>query len=150
MAEKRFYKYLDIHLYNIQQIELIGDAIQAGFTEEEIDIVANPDFHWEQMREVIRGFKVGLPISLVLQYAKVCYNPRQMYQIYLAMMAGCSQAKLNILLDSQFDAGQMSVIRLTFLSGLPIQDIKRFANPILTASEMQRYRIELEDKRYIS
>ena len=150
VAEKKFHKYLDTHLYNMQQIELIGDAIQAGFTEEEIEIVANPAFHWEQMWEVIRGFKTGLPIAQVRQYAKTCYNPRQMYQIYLAMSAGCSQTKLNILLDSRFDAGQMSVIRLGFLSGLSVQDVKRFADPILSASDMQSYRIQLEHNKYIN
>ena len=150
VADKKFHKYLDIHSYNMQQIELIGDAIQAGFTEDEIEIVANPHFHWEQMREVIRGFKAGLPIAQVRQYAKTCYNPRQMYQIYPAMSAGYSQTKLNVLLDSRFDAGQMSVIRLGFLSGLSVQDVKKFADPILSADDMQSYRMQLDHERYIT
>ena len=147
VAEKEFHKYLDTRLYNMQQIELIGEAIQTGFSEEEIAIAANPDFHWEQMREVIRGFMAGLPLEQVKQYAKTCYNPRQMYQIYLAMMVGCSQTKLNILLDKRFDAGQMSVIRLGFLSGLTVMDVKRFADPMLSSDVMQNYRMEIEKEK---
>ena len=82
VAEKKFHKYLDTHLYSIQQIELIGDAIAAGFTIEEIEVVANPNFHWKQMMEVIRGLKAGLALEQVKQYAKTEYNPRQMYQIF--------------------------------------------------------------------
>ena len=148
VADRKFHKYLDINKYDILQIELIGEAIQSGLTYEEIKIVANPEFHWEQMKEVIRGFNVGLPLAQVTQYAKTDYSPRQMYQIFLAMTAGFSQKKINILLDNRFDAAQMSVIRLGFLSGLTLHEVKKFANPFLPANIMQHYRVQIEQNRH--
>lgn len=120
--------------YQMRRIEQGID----GFSEEQLNMYAKPEFNRSQMNIIRIGLKEGLSIEQVSMYAKPEFNSTQMVVIKSGINAGLSPEQISVYAKPEFNPEQMSAIEFGFVNGLSMEQVNLYAKP-----EIDSYRMEV-------
>lgn len=135
----------DISLYEdwCKIIEKCSDVLEL-LDEIFQDTNSNSSKERSMLEEIRLGFKNGLKIKQIKEFARVGYNPDQMQVIRTAYEDGLKENQVKVLANPEFRYKQMDIIRLGFKRGLSIKKVKLYARKEFTSEQMERIADGLE------
>lgn len=124
--------------FSIGQMDIIKWGFNSNLSFEQVKIYASTKFTEDQMNVIRAGLEDYIQVE---QYADARFDAGQMEEIRIGLKSGLD---VSLYRNPDFDINQMFQIRLGLESKLPVEQIKKYANPRLSADDMFEYRKLLE------
>lgn len=124
--------------FSIGQMDMIKWGFNSNLSFEQVKIYASTEFTEAQMNVIRAGLQDYLPVE---QYADARFDAGQMEEIRLGLKSGLD---VSLYKNPDFAINQMYQIRMGLEDKLPVAQIKKYADPRLSADEMYEYRKLLE------
>lgn len=142
-SKSKNYSLEEIHKYcgdkglSLIQLDIVKEGLEAGLSEEEVDIYANKCFNCDQMRSIKNGLKAGLGEKVKI-YAHKEIDSGSTDLIVQALLSEISEEKINkIYSNRKFDNSQKEIILRGLLSGLSEDEINIYASQDFNSSQME-------------
>lgn len=106
-----------------QMEQIVWGFVHNDLSVDQVNVFAAPEFQYDQMAEIRKGITHGIPMERVRRYADSRFNARQMTHLRLAA-AELSEHQFSVIADPDIPAYKMGELITGFRQGYTLEEME--------------------------